>query len=746
MLPIKIKGLKQNNLKNVDLEIPKNKITVFTGVSGSGKSSIVFDTIASESQRQMNETYSSWVRSRLPKYPKADFESIENLNPSVIIDQSRIVGNDRSTVGTISDMYSLLRLIFSRIGQPSIGPASMFSFNNPNGMCKRCTGLGSILEFKIDAFIYQDKSYDQGCFNLPSFKPGNYYFKLYRHPEIFRCDVPFKDLSEKEQNFLLYGSYSKDGERIDKKVEGVYNQFKRLLLLKSDDQQNDTTLKKISQYLYKRPCPDCQGKRLNPLALSCKIKGYDIYQLSQLEFSQLRDFLLTLNEPTVQTVIDQLVLSLERMIEIGLPYLSLNRPTATLSGGEAQRLKLVRYMGSSLTNLIYIFDEPSTGMHPRDIYRMAKLLRDLADKGNTVLVVEHDKDIISIADNIVDVGPLAGKYGGEILFCGTYQNLLLTNTLTSQAMKEKTVVTQQVRTAKSFLPIRNANTNNLKNVNVDIPLNILTVVTGVAGSGKSSLIRQELIKQYPNETILIDQSPITATSRSTICTYLSFFDQIRKEFAQVNQVSQSLFTFNGQGGCPYCKGKGVITTELIFMEPITTTCEYCQGNKYSQQALTYRYKDKNIVDVLNMSVLQAREFFADQDKIRNKLDTLIEVGLDYIALGQTLDSFSGGERQRVKLAENIKKKGKIYILDEPTTGLHSSDIKKIMKVLQSIVDKGNTVIVIEHNIDVIKQADYLIDIGPDGGKNGGEVVFSGTVGQMIENSNTITAQYLRKSL
>ena len=465
-----------------------------------------------------------------------------------------------------------------------------------------------------------------------------------------------------------------------------------------------------------------------------------------MELSQLKDFLLSLNEPAVQAVIDQLVLSLERMIDIGLPYLSLNRETATLSGGEGQRLKLVRYLGSSLTNMIYIFDEPSTGMHPRDVYRMAKLLRSLADKGNTVLVVEHDKDIISIADNIVDVGPLAGKYGGEILFTGSYQDLLLTDTLTAKAMKQIIPIKESPRVPAGYLPIRNACKNNLKNVNVDIPLNVLTVVTGVAGSGKSSLIKEEFAQKYSKDTILIDQSPIVATNRSNICTYLSFFDLIRKEFSLANNVSDSLFTYNGLGACPNCKGKGVIVTELIFMEPVTTTCEYCQGNKYSTEALQYRYKGKTITEVLNMSVLQASEFFADCPKIKTKLDTLIEVGLDYISLGQPLSTFSGGERQRVKLAENIKKKGKIYILDEPTTGLHSSDIIKIVNILQSLVDKGNTVIVIEHNTDVMKLADYIIDIGPDGGNKCGQVVFTGTVKQMIETSNTITAQYLRKSL
>ena len=739
-----IRGLKQNNLKNISLNIPKYKIVVFTGVSGSGKSSIVFDTVAAESQRQMNETYSAWVRGRLPKYDKPHVEYIDHLNPSVIIDQSRLGGNARSTVGTISDMYASLRLLFSRIGTPKVGPASFFSFNNPNGMCKTCAGIGKVMDLDIHALIDEEKTYEEGMFRLPAFGPDKYYWKLYRRPDLFRTDVKWNELSEEEQNILLYGSRTRDGERIDKRVEGVYKQFKRLCLMKGSEEQTDHTLRRISTFLSEKTCPDCQGKRLNQAALSSTIGGYTIADMCEMEFTKLREELLKIKDPRAESIIGSLIASLTRMIDIGLPYLSMNRESSTLSGGEAQRLKLVRYMGSSLTGMIYIFDEPSTGMHPRDVYRMAQLLKSLRDKGNTVLVVEHDKDIISIADHVIDIGPLAGKNGGQVLFEGSYEALLLSGTKTGNAMKECTSVKEQVRKPKGFLPVRGANLHNLKNVDVDIPLGVLTVVTGVAGSGKSSLIRDVFAKQYEKQAVLVDQSAITATGRSTVCTYLGFFDEIRKIMAKENNVPDGLFSFNSKGACPVCKGRGMITTELVFMEPVTTVCECCEGSRYNKEALGKYYKGKNIVDILNMSVEEAAEFFGDHQKIKKKLDALIEVGLPYVSLGQPLSTFSGGERQRVKLAQNIRSKGNIYILDEPTTGLHASDVKKIMELLDDIVMRGNTVVVIEHNTDVMKRADYIIDVGPDGGSGGGRIVFTGTPKEMIEKGDTITAEYLRK--
>ena len=741
---ILIKGLKQNNLKNISLEIPKKKIVVFTGVSGSGKSSIVFDTVAAESQRQMNETYTAWIRGRLPKYEKPNVEYIDNLNPSVVIDQSRLGGNARSTVGTISDMYASLRLLFSRIGVPKIGPASYFSFNNPNGMCKACAGIGKIMELDIHKLIDEDKTYEEGIFQLPAFGPGKYYWKLYRKPELFDVNKKWKELSEEEQNILLYGSRTKNGERVDKKLEGVYNQFKRLCLMKGAEEQNDNTLKKINRFMEETVCPECGGARLNPEALSCRINGYNIVDMCEMEFTRLCEELKRITDPRAESVVRSLTASLERMIDIGLPYLSMNRESSTLSGGEAQRLKLVRYMGSSLTDMIYIFDEPSTGMHPRDVHRMIRLLKQLRDKGNTVLVVEHDRDIISIADEVIDVGPLAGKNGGQILFQGSYEALLLSGTLTGNAMKERVSLKTNPKKPKGWLTVKDAHVHNLKHIDVDIPLGVLTVVTGVAGSGKSSLIREVFARQYEDRVVLVDQSAITATGRSTACTYLGFFDDIRKVFAQTCWEDVGLFSFNSKGACPICKGRGTITTELVFMEPVTTVCEGCGGKRYSDAALSCKYKGKSIVEVLDMSVEEASEFFADNAKIKRHLDALLEVGLPYLSLGQPLSTLSGGERQRVKLAKELRGKGNIYVLDEPTTGLHASDIKNIIALLERIIQHGNTVIVIEHNTDVMKMADYIIDIGPDGGTSGGEVVFTGTPLEMAQTGKTITAKYLAK--
>ena len=514
--------------------------------------------------------------------------------------------------------------------------------------------------------------------------------------------------------------------------------------MKGPDEQTDSTMKKISRFTFECQCLDCMGKRLNPAALSSRINGHSIYDMCQMEFSDLRKELDQIDDPRAVSVVSQLKASLDRMIDIGLPYLFMNRESATLSGGEAQRLKLVRYMGSSLCGMIYIFDESSTGMHPRDVHRMTRLLENLRDKGNTVLVVEHDKDIISIADEVIDIGPLAGKNGGQVLFQGSYENLLISGTRTGDALSHQITVKRNVRKPKATLPIRDASIHNLKHVDVDIPLGILTVVTGVAGSGKSSLIRDVFAKQYADQVVLIDQSVITATGRSTVCTFLGFFDEIRKVFASENNVDSGLFTFNGKGACPHCRGRGYITTELVFMDPVTTVCEYCNGTRYSDEALQYTYKGKTIVDVLAMSVEEAIPFFCDNRKISRMLEALLEVGLPYISLGQPLSTFSGGERQRVKLAQNIRKKGNIYVLDEPTTGLHPSDIVKVMEILEGIVDRGNTVIVIEHNTDVMKLADYIIDVGPDGGTRGGQIVFEGTPQNMMEEGTTITAEYLRK--
>lgn len=707
-----IQNLRQNNLKNISLEIPKEKIVVFTGVSGSGKSSIVFDTIAAESQRQMNETYTAYMRGRLPKFEKPKAERIENLSASVIIDQTRLGGNARSTVGTISDMYSALRLLFSRIGEPSVGPSSYFSFNNPNGMCPECFGIGKVMTLDILPLIDKEKSWKEGMVDLPAFHIGNYYWKQYTESGLFDLDKKWGDYTKEERNLLMYGARQQGEPREAKQVEGVHNMMSRLLLKRDPSEMGEASMRRLTDYVKQTECPVCHGKRLNEAALSCKVSGFTIYEMCNLEFTKLREVLQTITDPRGISVAQSLITSLTRMIDIGLPYLSLNRESATLSGGEAQRLKLVRYMGSSLTGMTYIFDEPSTGMHPRDVHRMTKLLQSLRDKGNSVLVVEHDKDVISIADEVIDVGPLAGKNGGEILYQGSYEGLLHSDTLTGKAMQTQIPVKTNPRIPNEFLPIRDASVHNLKHVSVDIPLHVLTTVTG----------------------------------RSTPATFLGIFDEIRKRMGKENDVSAALFSFNSKGACPVCKGRGVIVTELVFMDPVTTECEACGGKRYSDEALSYTYHGKNMVDILDMSAEEGEEFFKDCPKIRKVLHAMVEVGLPYLSLGQPLSTLSGGERQRVKLAKYLDQKGNIYVLDEPTTGLHASDVATIMKLLESLVEWGNTVIVIEHNMDVVKLSDYVIDIGPDGGTLGGEVVFTGTPQEMIDHSETITARYLRKTI
>ena len=743
---IQIKGLNQNNLKNISLSIPKNKIVVFTGVSGSGKSSIVFDTIAAESQSQMNETYPAFVRGRLPKHERPKVDRIENLSASVVVNQSRLGGNARSTVGTITDLYASLRVLFSRIGEPYVGTASYFSFNDPNGMCPKCCGMGKIMEIDLSKVLLEHESLNTGMIQLSAFEKGKWYWKQYAQSKLFDVDKKLEDYSEQERNLLLYGAYEKGGEQVHKKVEGIYNQLNRLLINRDTSESSGMTQKRMEALIQQEECPVCHGKRLNEKALSCRIEGYNIAELCEMEFITLRKVLQGIKDERGQMIVEKMIETLTRMIDIGLPYLSMNRESATLSGGEAQRLKLVRYMGSSLTDMIYIFDEPSTGMHPRDVHRMSKLLKSLRDKGNTVLVVEHDKDIISIADEVIDVGPLAGKRGGQILFQGSYQDLLQSGTLTGNAMLKRIGLKEHPRLPKAFLPIKNANIHNLKNISVEIPLGVLTVVTGVAGSGKSTLIRDVFAKVYEDQVIVVDQSPIVATGRSTAASFLGMFDEIRKLIAQANQVDMGLFSFNSKGACPVCKGKGVIVTEMVFMDPVVTICEQCEGSRYSDEALAYQYKGKNIVDILNFTAEEALVFFEDQPKITKNLEAMQEVGLGYLSLGQPLSTLSGGERQRLKLAKYIYKKGNIYVLDEPTTGLHAADIEAIMKLLEQFVMRNNTVIVIEHNLDVMKQADYLIDIGPDGGLAGGEVVFTGTPKEMVENSDTITAKYLRQDL
>ncbi len=552
----------------------------------------------------------------------------------------------RSTVGTISDLYSILRLMFSRIGTPYVGTASHFSFNDPNGMCPKCSGIGKTMDVDMKSIIDENKSWNEGMIKDSMFKPGTWYWKQYEESGIFDLNKPLKEYSEEEYNLLFYGSREKDGKREHKKVEGLKNQYERLYLKRDVSSKSGHVQNKSASLIKERICPVCKGKRLNEAALNCKIEGYSISDMCEMELVELRNVLSSIKDKRADTMISSIVDSLDRMIEIGLPYLHLNRESSSLSGGEAQRLKLVRYMGSSLTNMTYIFDEPSTGLHPRDVHRMNELLIKLRDKGNTVLVVEHDKDVISIADEIVDVGPLAGKQGGNIVFQGSFEELKKSNTLTGKSVNEFLGLKEKLRSPNGHLHIKNDSLHNLKNINVDIPLGIMTVITGVAGSGKSTLICDVFAKEHEDDVIIVDQGPITATNRSMPASFLGIFDEIRKLFAKENNVDLGMFSFNSKGGCKACNGKGVIVTELVFMDPVVTECEKCHGTRYSNEVLSYKYKGKNIIEVLDMTVDEALDFF-EAGKINRMLKSMIEVGISYMTLGHPLSTLSGGERQRI---------------------------------------------------------------------------------------------------
>ncbi|EPY2304780.1 ATP-binding cassette domain-containing protein [Clostridium sporogenes] len=743
---INVVGVREKNLKNIDIEIPKKKITVFTGVSGSGKSSLVFDTIAAESQRQLNETYSSFIRHRLPHYGQPDVDSIKNLSVAIIINQKRIGGNSRSTVGTITDIAPLLRLLFSRIGKPFVGYSDSLSFNNPTGMCMHCDGLGKVDSINIDKLLDKNKSLNEGAILFPTFKPGGWRLKRYIHSGLFDNDKKIKDYNEKELDLLLNKTDIKietDDPEWPKTslYEGLIPRIERSFL-KKEGGERDKYKKEINKIVTKEICPVCRGARLNEKILSCKINGKNIADCTKMPINDLIIFMKEIKEQSIQTVLKTLISRLEHLEYIGLGYLSLDRETSSLSGGESQRIKMVKQLGSSLTGLTYIFDEPSIGLHPHDIGRINKLLKMLRDKGNTVLIVEHDPDIIKIADYIIDMGPKAGTEGGNIVYKGTPEGLLKSNTLTGKALQYKPHIKLHTRKAKEWLSIKNANLHNLKNINVDIPKGVMTVVTGVAGSGKSTLINGLLPKIYP-ETIFIDQGTIHASIRSNIATYTGIFDFIRNLFAKENNVKSSLFSFNSEGACPECKGLGVTYTDLAFMDTVISTCEVCEGNRFTDKVLDFKFMGKNISQVLKMTVAEAIDFFKE-DEIYLVLKKLADVGIDYITLGQPLNTLSGGELQRLKLAAQLDSKGNIYVLDEPTTGLHISDIKKLVDIMNRLVNQGSTLIVIEHNLDVMTQADWIIDLGPEAGENGGRIMFEGEPKDIINNENSITGKYLKR--
>ncbi len=742
---IEIHGAKENNLKNISLNIPKQKITVFTGVSGSGKSSLVFDTIAAEAQRQLNETFTAFVQGFLPHYGQPDVDRIEHLNAPIIIDQKRVGGGSRSTVGTYTDIAALLRLLFSRVGQPHVGPAYAFSFNTPQGMCPECEGIGKTVQPDLEKFLDRDKSLNNGAILHPEFKVGKWMWKMYPLSGLFDNDKPIKDYSDEELHALLYGADVKVsfGE-FGSKYEGLIERFTRMYIKKDAAAMSERNRAVFEQFVTSKICPMCNGARLNQAALNCKIDGKNIAEFADLEATELIKFLQSFTDPVAIKVASKLTERIEHLVNIGLGYLSLSRETSTLSGGESQRVKMIRHLGNSLTDMLYILDEPSVGLHARDVARLNELLKKLRDKGNTVLVVEHDPDVISIADHVIDLGPKAGTHGGEVVFEGSYEALKNANTLTGKFLKQHLPIKQKVRQQKGQMTVKSASLHNLKNVTVNIPIGVLTVVTGVAGSGKSTLINDVFLEQYP-DVVVVDQARVTANIRSTPTTYTGIMDEIRQAFAKANKVSASLFSFNSEGSCPNCNGLGVVYTDLAFMAGIVSSCEICEGKRFKPEVLVYKLRDKTISDVLDMTVEEALIFFTEK-KIKPVVQAMNDVGLGYLKLGQPLSTVSGGEGQRLKLATELHKKGSVYVMDEPTTGLHLSDIGLLMSIIDRLVNAGNTVILIEHHLDVIRQADWIIDMGPGAGREGGAVIFEGVPRNLVEEKRSITGQYLEHIL
>lgn len=744
---IEIRGARENNLKNVDVRLPKRKIIIFTGVSGSGKSSIVFDTIANEAQRQLYENFSMFIRNLLPRYPQPNADAIEKLSMAIIVDQKRLGGGSHSTMGTVTDISPVLRLLFSRIGKPFVGSSNVFSFNDPQGMCPECNGLGQKLGFDGSKFYDPDKSLKEGALQVPGF--AGWEKEMYANTGYFDVNKKLRDYTEEEMNLLLYSPPRKfkltmGNGSMNATYMGIIEKFNKSYIKRDIKTLSERTQKMISAYLHYGPCLSCKGARLNQQVLGCKIKGHNIASLSAMEVEELIPFLQKVIDPVAQPMIDTLTERLQHLVDMGLGYLSLDRATDTLSGGESQRVKMVKHLGSSLIDVLYIFDEPSVGLHSRDVYRLNDLLTKLRDKGNTVIVVEHDPDVIRIADHIVDVGPMAGAKGGEIMYAGSLAGLLKADTLTGKFMNHAFALKEKYRKATGHFTVNHAKVNNLQNVSVNIPAGILTVITGVAGSGKSSLIHHAFLSKHP-EAVVVDQSAVGTSTRSNPATYTGIMDLVRKAFATANNVDASLFSFNSKGACENCQGTGVIYTDLAFLEGVKTPCEICEGKRYKEEVLSYTLNGKNISEILEMTVKEASEFFTAKD-IAKKLQTLIEVGLEYLTLGQPLSTLSGGECQRIKLASELHKKGSIYVMDEPTTGLHMSDTGRLITLIDRLVDGGNTVIVIEHNLDVIKSADWIIDMGPEGGHKGGQVMFEGTPKELCKHKESYTGYYLKRAL
>ena len=745
-----VRGARENNLKGISLSIPKHKITVFTGVSGSGKSSLVLDTVAAKSRRELNDTFPTFVQQYLPKYGRPHVDSIENLPIAIVIDQKKPASNSRSTVGTYTDIYSLLRLLFSRVGKPFVGYAESFSFNHPDGSCPRCSGLGEIRELDIHKLVDFDKSLnDEDTIHYIAFHKGGWRWIRYAHSGLFDLDKKIKDYSPEELDLFLNSPQIKlknppSNWPRTAKYEGLIPRMYRSIINSEEGLLHSAVLNPM---LRMGTCPDCGGTRLNKKILSCKIEGKNIAEATSMSIRKLNGWVRSIADPLAEDLKAAIGARLNALEEIGLGYLSLDRPIGTLSGGEAQRCKIAKYINSSLSDVMYILDEPSIGLHNKDIERMKQSVKRLRDAGNTVLLVEHHREMIGIADHIVDMGPGPGSDGGRIIFEGSYAELLESGTDTGRMLRHNSSLKTEVRVPKDYFALEKATLHNLKDVSIDLPLGVLCVVAGVAGSGKSSLMEAFMESRGGDDMIYVSQKSIGISLRSTPATYMDVADQIRKLFSKAHNVAETYFAFNGKGACPVCSGKGVIVSEMAFMDNIETVCEACKGLRYSPQALEYLYESPathlkmNIAQVMDLSVGKAGEFFKGT-AIEEKLRPMLEVGLGYLHLNQALSTLSGGELQRLKLASFLKEKGKVFIIDEPTDGLHPKDVANLVSLFGRMVEKGNSIYVIEHNTDVIKSADYVIELGPGAGEDGGWVIFRGIPSQMKQSPESVTAQYL----
>jgi len=769
---IRVQGARVNNLKDVSVEIPKRRLTVFTGVSGSGKSSLVFDTIAAESQRMINETYSAFVQGFMPTLSRPEVDLLEGLTTAIIVDQERMGSNPRSTVGTATDANAMLRILFSRLGRPHIGSPNAYSFNVPSvrgsgaitvergagktkteqatftrlgGMCPRCEGMGSVTDFDLTALYDDSLSLNQGALTIPGYTMDGWYGRIFRGCGFFDPDKPIRKYTKRELHDLLYKEPTKIKiEGINLTYEGLIPRIQKSMLSKDVDALQPHIRAFVERAVTFTSCPECEGTRLSKEARASKIRGKSIADVCEMQISDLAEWVGNLDEPSVAPLLTGLQRLLDSFAEIGLGYLSLDRPSGTLSGGEAQRTKMIRHLGSSLTDVTYVFDEPTIGLHPHDIERMNDLLLQLRDKGNTVLVVEHKPEMITIADHVVDLGPGAGIEGGTVCFEGTVERLRGTDTTTGRHLDDRATLKQSVRSASRALEVRDASTHNLRDVDVDIPLGVLCVVTGVAGSGKSSLIHGSVAGT--DGVVVIDQGAIRGSRRSNPATYTGLLDPIRKAFAKANGVKPALFSSNSDGACPTCNGAGVIYTDLGVMATVESTCEECGGKRFQASVLEYTLGGRNIADVLAMSVTEAEAFFAGGDArtpaAHKILERLAQVGLGYLTIGQQLTTLSGGERQRLKLATQMGEKGDVYVLDEPTTGLHLADVEQLLGLLDRLVDSGKSVIVIEHHQAVMAHADWIIDLGPGAGHDGGRIVFEGAPADLVATRSTLTGEHL----